>query len=273
MKATNQSLLTRAFRAVTFRPMQKLIYLLVLGVSMNAAWASSGDGGGINGPDLGGESIPVGLDGGLTVEGIKEAVLACYVKSDSRSTLLKKYSQMVLGEPVDEPGSRLITRPNAFRYEVRDSREKLYIMALSNVVVDRANCSESEAICHEPNYLVWMSTMKYGDLNLPYTFDVDFGTRLKLGERPFTLTATDAMPMIGWKGEQYVCDGYDELGRCVSERTYVSEARIQKGNNHGTAVPLWNKNTGQLTAVRLNAEEVYQCLLTELRQSALRDKH
>ena len=250
--------------------MKRLTLALVLGTSVTAF--ATGDGGGINGPDLGGIAIPVKVDGMVDTKAIVKAYDTCFHSGDKsrniQSMIQRLYFQIYGNMETVTPKYNLDENNILFFYkdDGHGRQTKHSYPQMQSQTCQVANGNINECISNNENSLLFRGWVGFSNNGI-----LEQGGELRVGDINHPRAKLDLLeivPYISWTQEDLICDGYDELGSCTNRHAVPKDLVMVKGKRHGARVYLNNVDTGKQSNVFVNAEEIAQCLLSEIANNA-----
>ncbi len=249
------------FKFVQAPTVGSVLSLLVV----SPAFAGSGNGGGIAGPDLGGSSIPVSVDRLYTESDIGSAAQTCM-----KPVLISLFEQIFRQTPdLEKDWTLELNSSTSLSVEGVDGTWRTTIAA-HFTYRHLAGCGFS--------FFQWDQYCGYnGGSCLRFGFD-DQTCPLKIPGtkvlRDFDLkTSNDTyanpvadLPRIYF---EYVLANpkYDELGNVVDSTRVAKNVRIEAPLSVAQPVPFYNGNTGKKTHVSVNSEALVKCMKAELQKA------
>ncbi|RZA05745.1 MAG: hypothetical protein EOP11_12120 [Proteobacteria bacterium] len=261
----NQLILNNLTNRVIFGTKQSMrnpfrlpITLSIVAFALTAASSFAGDGGGINGPNLSGKSIPAALDGGTTWGNVIQAFYGCMVSNkfdrDGSIPVLKRLTEELTNKKVDEPGSPYITQFYA-RRDLRDPRGEFNAGSFP-----RSECAEGTRDCMGKS--PFNHALRF-NLSVDGIFRLQISRPDKYNQAETFLRGVEPIVSVKWNKSEVICDGYDELGDCLNQREILLGVTIVKHFSN-TVIPLINEQTNQPTPLSINGDEVLACINSKL---------
>jgi hypothetical protein len=216
--------------------MKKRNLVLLTLASLPAFADPSGNGGGYNGPNLAGTSVPVSVDRAVTTKQVRAAYLACALE------LSDKLGQQIL-------------KGQKFRNSISSNgADGLY----------------GDSDISEYTYWNTSDNMRtHGFLVLHGRDTAAQGAFQFILEGNYTVRAAleikEGLPRFLYTTE--IPDGgYDELGNPIQDSMSAKDLKMSYPTNYGPAVPLVNTDTLRVTSVTVNMVKFANCLIAQVQQ-------
>lgn len=221
--------------------------LILIAASLLPMLANAGDGGGVNGPNFSGQSIPVQLDGSIDATQVDEAMRVCYVTGDPSRGVHSMLSQVadVFYKDRIEAGKN----PSVFLNQTNAIKDGTHYFGLTAQAYYPEVDSTSVSIEATRNGV-------YSSFNL----------RTASGKNIY-LNAEGVFPTVVASVEAS-CEAYDVWGSCENPRKIAKDIQIKLGRFHGIAAALRNPETGRETTFKVNTVSLVDCLSSELQRRA-----
>jgi hypothetical protein len=229
-------------------------FLMILGAAaLTSVSVFAGENGsGYNGPDLHPVSIPVRLDRGISLASVREALKVCVASGNEtiglQSLLQNLAAQM--GAAFENQSAFLKVNlyvENKVSFYPAGGRIQLPGVALPQQLTAGSSFSQT----NQPSSL---TISIYGSANT-----LDLGTS---GDVIFPYISYDEILSEGT---------YDDFGNLNEESKILGGIQVKAGITSGQSlarVPVINQRTHVATKFTLNAEELMQCLQSELQKRA-----
>lgn len=250
---------------------------VALFVSMTGSAFAEGNGGGYQGPDLNGISIPVRLDRGITLENAQNAVFTCMISGDrasGRVALLARFVRQVYGGDRIDHISGQQSAVESVPWEPGMPNE-LLAKGYASYYTDGLPGGQRGVLTVQNREVGFPEFGEIGKDVVSRVLSLYF-------QRPDALTASSGVraqtqydfPRLVF--DQIVPDvGYDEWGAITYRASLLKNIAIRTGGPLSANTPLvvyrdWGtpKQTVTRLKVTINTQEYVECLQTELQKRA-----